>query len=172
MSGMEELSYEELADHVVAVALGEKKDKLPTAEKLMAELCMDEPIATASFTSPVEDPDDFEPENAVFYLEKSVDRSRLAEIERGAALTPEERAAVIKAATKRQADSGIFDFVRYYRVTDSRGRSVYFSEVSGDDLGSYGPSSGHEGPLLHLPYKEDTETQLDDGTVVNFCIIE
>ncbi len=169
---MSQTDSKALADHVVAVALGEKKDKLPAAEKLMAELCTDEPIATASFTSPVEDPDDFEPENAVFYLEKSADPSRLAQIEKGAALTPEERATVIKAATKRQADSGVFEFVRYYRVTDSKGRSVYFSEVSGDDLGSYGPSSGHEGPMLSLPYESNTEEQLEDGTVVNFCITE
>lgn len=165
------MNTELLADYVAAVALGEKKGKLPPAEKLMAELCHDEPVATASITWPV-DPDDLDPESCAQYLEGHSDQKRIAEIENGATLTPEELSFVIKAATMRDADSGVFDFYRYYRVADSKGRSVYFSERSGDDLGSSGPSSDHEGPLLSLPYANDTDTQQDDGTVFRFCFIE
>jgi hypothetical protein len=49
---------------------------------------------------------------------------------------------------------------------------VYFSDVSGDDLGSFGPSSCHHGPVLDLPYATDTSTQLEDGTVSKFYIVE
>jgi len=171
MSEPEKMSHQELVDYVVAVALGESNGDLPSAEKLMAELCHDEPIATESVTWPI-DPDELDPESCAWHLEKHASAERCAEIANGATITPEERATVIKAATRRQADSGVFDFVRYYRVTDSKNRSVYFSEVSGDDLGSCGPSYGHEGPMLSLPYESNTETQLEDATVVNFYIIE
>ena len=171
MSELEKMSHDELVDHVVAVALGEKKGKLPPAEQLMAKLCHDEPIATASITWAV-DPDDLDPESCAQYLERHSDQKRIAEIENGATLTPEELSFVIKAATMSEADSGVFDFYRYYRVTDSKGRSVYFSERSGDDLGSSGPSSEHEGPILSLPHTTDTDTQQEDGTVFRFCIIE
>lgn len=171
MSDAKNTALQELVDHVVAVALGEKKDKLPPAEELMAMLDLGEPIATESVTLPV-DPDELDSESCAWHLEKHASAERCAEIANGATITPEERATVIKAATRRQADSGVFDFVRYYRVTDSKNRSVYFSEVSGDDLGSCGPSSGHEGPMLSLPYESNTEKQLEDGTVVNFCITE
>jgi len=172
MSQLDDLSDQEIVDHVVAVALGEKKDKLPAAEKLMAALGMDEPVATESVTWPVGDPENYEPESAAFYLGKSVNPARLKRIEQGAKLTAKERSLVMKAATLRKAESGVFDLYRYYRVTDSKGRSVYFSERSGDDLGSCGPSSCHDGPLLALPYEIDTETQLEDGAVVKFYIIE
>ena len=171
MSDAKCASPQELADHVVAVALGERKDQLPPAEELMTKLDLGDPVATESVTSPV-DPDDLDPESCARHLEKDASAERCAEIANGVTITPEERATVIKAATRRQADTGVFDFVRYYRVTDSKNRSVYFSEVSGDDLGSCGPSSGHESPMLSLPYESNTETQLEDGTVVNFCIIE
>ena len=171
MSDTDELSYEELVDHVVAVALGEKSDKLPPAEELMTKLDLGDAVATESVTSPV-DPDDLDPESCAGYLEKFASPERCAEIAEGAKLSPEEHLLVTKVATLDAEEGGTFDFVRYYRVTDSKNRSVYFSEVSGDDLGSCGPSSGHEGPMLSLPYESNTETQLEDGTVVNFCIIE
>ena len=171
MSDPNNTTKEQLTDYVVTVALGEVKGKLPPAEELMSKLTLDDVIATESVTSPV-DPDDLDPESCAWHLRKHASAERCAEIANGATITPEERATVIKAATRRQADTGVFDFVRYYRVTDSKNRSVYFSEVSGDDLGSCGPSSGHEGPMLSLPYESNTETQLEDGTVVNFCIIE
>jgi len=44
------MNHEELVNSVVAVALGEQKGELPPAEKLMTELCHDEPVATASIT--------------------------------------------------------------------------------------------------------------------------
>ena len=165
------MNHEELVDSVVAVALGEQKGELPPAEKLMEELCHDEPVATASITWPV-DPGNLDPESCAQHLEGHADQTRITEIGNGAALAPEELSFVIKAATISEADSGVFDFYRYYRVTDSKGRSVYFSERSGDDLGSSGPSSEHEGPLLSLPHTTDTDTQQEDGTVFRFCIIE
>ena len=159
------------ADYVVAVALGEKKGKLPPADKLMADLCHDEPVATATITWAV-DPKGLDPESCAQHLDGHADQTRITEIGNGAALAPEELSFVIKAATISEADSGVFDFYRYYRVTDSKSRSVYFSERSGDDLGSSGPSSDHEGPLLGLPYAVNTDTQEEDGTVVRFCVIE
>ena len=132
------MNHEELVDSVVAVALGEQKGELPSAEKLMAELCHDEPIATESVTSPI-DPDDLDPESRAWHLEKHASPERCAEIADGAEISPEERLMVIKAATIDAEEGGTFDFVRYYRVTDCKGRSVYFSDGSGDDLGSYGP---------------------------------
>jgi hypothetical protein len=171
MDDLDKLTYQEILDRVVAVALGEKEDQLPPTEELMAKLDLGEPIATESVTWPV-DPDHLDPESFVWHLEKHASAERCAEIANGAALTTEERVTVIQAATKQQADSGIFEFVRYYRVTDSKGRSVYFSEVSGDDLGSCGPSSCHHGPMLKLPYAADTHTQLEDGTIVEFYILE
>jgi hypothetical protein len=171
MSEPEKMSHQELVDYVVAVALGEGIGELPSAEKLMADLCHDEPIATETITWAI-DPADLDPESYTQYLEGHSDQKRITEIENGAILTPEELSFVIKAATMRDADSGVFDFYRYYRVTDSKDRSVYFSERSGDDLGSSGPSSNHEGPLLSLPYETDTDTQQEDGTVNRFCIID
>lgn len=165
------MNQKELADYVVAVALGEKQGELPAAKQLMAELCHDEPVATASITWAV-DPDGLDPESCAQYLEGHSDERRITEVENGATLTPEELSFVIKAATMSQADSGVFDFYLYYRVADSKSRSVYFSEKSGDDLGSSGPSTDHQGPLLSLPYANDTDTQQDDGTVFRFCIIE
>lgn len=165
------MNQKELADYVVAVALGEKQGELPPAEKLMTELCHDEPVATASITGAV-DPDDLDPESCAQYLEGHSDQKRITVVENGAILTPDELSTVIKAASMRDADSGVFDFYRYYRVTDSKVRSVYFSERSGDDLGSSGPSTDHQGPMLNLPYDENTDTQQDDGTVFRFCIIE
>jgi hypothetical protein len=171
MSGLNKLSGEELADHVVAVALGEKKDQLPPAEELMTKLDLGDAVATESVTSPVE-PADLDPESCAGYLEKFASPERCAEIAEGAELSPEEHLAVTKAATLDAEEGGTFDFVRYYRVTDSKGRSVYFSDVSGDDLGSYGPSSCHRGPILELSYAADTSTQLEDGTVSKFYIVE
>ena len=165
------MNHEELVDSVVAVALGEQKGELPPAEKLMQELCHDEPVATASITWPV-DPGNLDPESCAQHLEGHADQTRITEIGNGAALAPEELSFVIKAATISEADRGVFDFYRYYRVTDSKGRSVYFSERSGDDLGSSGPSTDHQGLMLNLPYDENTDTQQADGTVFRFCIIE
>ena len=171
MSDAKSPSTQELADHVVAVALGEKSDKLPPAEELMTKLDLGDAVATESVTSPV-DPDDLDPESCAGYLEKFASPERCAEIAEGAKLSPEEHLLVTKVATLDAEEGGTFDFVRYYRVTDSKGRSVYFSDVSGDDLGSYGPSSCHRGPILELPYAADTSTQLEDGTVSKFYIVE
>jgi len=165
------MNQNELADYVVAVALGEKQGELPPAEQLMAKLCHDDPVATASITWAV-DPHDLDAESCAQHLEGHSNQKRITEIENGATLTPEEMSFVVKAATLREADSGVFDFYRYYRVTDSKGRSVYFSERSGDDLGSSGPSTEHQGPMLSLPYQENTDKQQEDGTVFRFCIIE
>jgi hypothetical protein len=158
-------------DQLVALALGEKDGKLPSAEELMNNLILGSPVATESITSPV-DPDDLAPEACAQHLERHASPQRCAEIANGAALSSSERRLVTRAATVAAEEGGTFDFVRYYRVTDSKGRSVYFSNVSGDELGSYGPRWGHRGPMLELPYAVDTSTQLGDGTVVNFCIIE
>jgi hypothetical protein len=171
MSDGKSASPQELADHVVAVALGEKRDKLPAAEELMTKLDLGYPIATESVTSAV-DPEDLDPESCAWHLKKHASPERCAEIAEGAELSPEEHLLVTKAATLDAEEGGTFDFVRYYRITDSKGRSVYFSDVSGDDLGSYGPSSCHRGPLLELPYAADTSTQLEDGTVIKFYITE
>ena len=38
-------------------------------------------------------------------------------------------------------------------------------------LGTYGPSSGHEGSMLELPFTDTTDSQLEDGTVRRFCLI-
>jgi len=165
------MNHEELIDHVVAVALGEKKDQLPPAEELMTKLDLGDAVATESVTSPV-DPDDLDPESCAGYLEKFASPERCAEIAEGAELSPDEHLLVTKVATLDTEEGGTFDFVRYYRVTDSKGRSVYFSDVSGDDLGSCGPSSCHRGPILELPYAADTSTQLRDGTVSKFYIVE
>jgi hypothetical protein len=168
---LDKMEHDELKDYVVAVALGEKQGALPPAEELMSKLILGEAIATESVTSSV-DPDDLDPESCAWHLRKHASPERCAEITNGAELSPEERHLVTKAATIDAEEGGTFDFVRYYRVTDSKGRSVYFSDVSGDDLGSFGPSSCHHGPILELPYATDTSTQLEDGTVVKFYITE
>ncbi len=170
-SQLEEMAQADLADYVVAIGLGEKKGNLPPPQQLMAKLGLGDPVATESVTSPV-DPEHLDPESCAWHLKKHASPERCSEIANGATLSAEEWLLVTKAATIDAEQGGTFDFVRYYRVTDSRGRSVYFSEVSGDDLGSYGPSSYHDGPLLALPYDKDTDRQLEDGTVVKFVIIE
>lgn len=171
MSDAKCASPQELADHVVAVALGERKDQLPPAEELMTKLDLGDPVATATITWAV-DPKGLDPESCAQHLDGHADQTRITEIGNGAALAPEELSFVIKAATISEADSGVFDFYRYYRVTDSKGRSVYFSERSGDDLRSSGPSTDHQGPMLSLPYQENTDAQQEDGTVFRFFVIE
>ena len=171
MSDPNNTTKEQLTDYVVTVALGEVKGKLPPAEELMSKLTLGDVIATESVTSPV-DPDDLDPESCAWHLRTHASPERCAEIANGAKLSLEERRLATKVATLDAEEGGTFDFVRYYRVTDSKGRSVYFSDVSGDDLGSFGPSSCHHGPILKLPYATDTSTQLEDGTVVKFYITE
>ena len=171
MSDPNNMTNEQLADYLVGVALGEVKGKLPPAVELMSKLTLGDVIATESVTSPV-DPDDLDRESCAWHLRKHASPERCAAITDGSELSQEERDLVTKVATVDAEEGGTFDFVRYYRVTDSKGRSVYFSDVSGDDLGSFGPSSCHQGPVLELPYVADTSTQLEDGTVVKFYITE
>jgi hypothetical protein len=160
---------ESFADLVVAVCLGEIDDDLPPPAECMELLELNSPIATAQFTDPVEI-EDWDTESIVETLEGFTSDSRCEAIKEGASLTQEEKQHVICAATKNEFDSGSFSAIEYFRLTDSKGRSVYFSARSNSDCGSWARSSDHDGPLLDLPYDKDTEIQEADGTFLNFCI--
>ncbi len=160
---------EDLADLVVAVCLGEIDAELPPPAKCMDLLDLNSPIATAQVTNPVEI-EDLDTESIVETLEGFTSHSRCQAIKEGASLTQEEKQHVICAATKNEFDSGSFLAIEYFRLTDSKGRSVYFSARSNSDCGSWVRSSDHDGPLLNLPYEKDAEFQELDGTFINFCI--
>ena len=166
---LDKMEHEELTDYVVAVCLGETKAELPTAQKLMAMLGVDEPIATAQITDAVEI-EHLDVETIAYYLSGHASPKRCKAIEDGAKLTAEEKKHVVNVAMKRAFDSGTFGAVEYFRVTDSKGRSVYFSAQSNSDCGSWAPSSGHEGPRPKMPYDQNTQEQSEDGSFINFCI--
>jgi len=142
----DKMEHKELTDYVVAVCLGETKAKLPPAQKLMGLLGVDEPIATAQITNAVEI-EHVDAETITYYLAGHSSPKRCKAIADGAKLTAKEKKHVVKVATKREFESGTFGTVEYFRVTDSKGRSVYFSAQSNSDCGSWTPSSGHEGPI-------------------------
>jgi hypothetical protein len=160
---------ENFADLVVAVCLGEINDDLPPPAECMELLELNSPIATAQFTDPVEI-EDWDTESIVETLEGFTSHSRCQAIKEGASLTQEEKQHVICAATKNEFDSGSFSAIEYFRLTDSKGRSVYFSARSNSDCGSWARSSDHDGPFLDLPYDKDTQMQQVDGTFINFSI--
>jgi hypothetical protein len=91
-------------------------------------------------------------------------------IDNSARRTAQQEKHVGNVATKREFDSGTFGAVEYFRVTDSKGRSIYFSAQSNSDCGSWAPSSGHEEPMPTMPYDQNTHEQLEVGSFINFCI--
>ena len=165
----ENMTTENFADLVVAVCLGEIDADLPLPAECMELLSLNSPIATAQVTNPVEI-EDLDMESIVEKLEGFATHSRCEAISGGASLTQEETQHVVCAATKAEFDNGTFSAIEYFRLTDSKGRSVYFSAQSNSDCGSWARSSDHDGPLSNLPYDKDTEMQEADGTLINFCI--
>lgn len=163
------MSSSELADRVVAVCLGELPDTLPSAEVLMQKLDLQDPIATLQETDPV-DINDLDTESIAWLLRGFANPDRCHEIERGSALTSLEMKEVVKRATRSDFEGGRFSAYEYFRLVDSKGRSVYFVAQANSDCGSDFPHTDHEGPRPALPYVKDTEEQLEDGTIRNFVI--
>jgi hypothetical protein len=166
---LDEMEHEELTDYVIAVCLGEIQAQLPPAGELMEMLGVEEPIATEQITNPV-DIEHLDLETIADYLEGLASPKRRKAIEEGAELTVEEKKHVIRLATKREFERGGFGSVEYFRVIDSKGRSVYFSAYSNSDCGVWAQSSGYEGPMTAMPYHRNTEEQLEDGSFISFCI--
>jgi hypothetical protein len=166
---LDEMEHEELTDYVIAVCLGETQAKLPPAEELMDMLGVDDPIATEQITDPVEI-EHLDSETIAYYLEGHASPKRCKAIEEGAELTAEEKNHVVSVATKREFEHGAFGSVEYFRVTDSKGRSVYFSAHSNSDCGVWAQSSGREGPMMTMPYDRDTQEQLEDGSFISFSL--
>ncbi len=163
------MNRSELSDRVVAVCLGELNDTLPSAESLMLKLDLGYPVATLQETSAV-DIKDLDEESLSWHLRDFASPERCKEVEQGSPLKPYEEREAVKRATRSVFEGGDFSAYEYFRLTDSKGRSVYFVALVNSDCGSYAPHSHHEGPYPSLPYNKDTEEQLDDGTIRNFVI--
>jgi len=166
---LDKMEQEELTNYVIAVCLGEIQAQLPPAGEIMDMLGVEEPIATEQITDPV-DIEHLDPETIADYLEGLSSPKRCKAIEEGAQLTAEEKKHVVRLATKSEFEHGGFGSIEYYRVTDSKGRSVYFSAHSNSDCGVWAQSSGHGGPMTTMPYDRDTQEQLEDGSFISFCL--
>jgi hypothetical protein len=66
------------------------------------------------------------------YLEGAVSEERMLELEDGGDLTPEEEYLARKDYCESELGNGYFTVTRYYRVTDSQGRPIFFSSDHGD----------------------------------------
>jgi hypothetical protein len=166
---LDKMEHEELTNYVIAVCLGEIQAQLPPAGEIMVMLGVDEPIATEQITDPV-DIEHLDPETIADYLEGLTSPKRCRAIEEGTQLTAEEKMHVVRLATKREFEHGGFGSIEYFRVTDSKGRSVYFSAHSNSDCGVWAQSSGREGPMMTMPYDRDTQEQLEDGSFISFSL--
>ena len=163
------MNRSELGDQIVAVCLGEANASLPSAEVLMQELDLGYPVATLQETSPI-DINDLDEESLSWHLRDFGSPERCKEIEQGSPLKPDEEREAVKRATRSVFEGGDFSAYEYFRLTDSKERSVYFVALVNSDCGSYAPHSHHDGPYPVLPYNKDSEEQRDDGTIRNFVI--
>lgn len=66
-------------------------------------------------------------EEIIDMLKGKVPAARFKELNNGAALTPDEKAAAIEADTRNRREGGEdFHHIQYFQLTDSMERSVYF----------------------------------------------
>jgi len=165
-----ELTDDQKRDLVVAVGLGEIDAAIPAARELFSLFALDEPVAS-DFTTYSREITSMDEEEIMGFLEGKVPADRFEELNNGNALTPDEQATVIANDTRSRCEGGEdFHHTQYFRLTDSKGRNVYFSQTCNDDCGSTYPPSDQTGPFSELPYEADGEHVDDHGNIASFCI--
>lgn len=163
------MSNEELIDLIAGVCLDGVKVKLPSSKVIMQKLDVSITQCAREQIHGTVDIDDYDECTKVEYLTGYISPQRKEEIENGANLTPEEHRHCTHVAT-RENIGDFFTAIDYSEVSDSHGRKLHFAAPCNSNCGSYSPNSDHKGPLSRLPYDKDMETQLDDGTIVNFTL--